>query len=95
MKYLTYKQYPDEFDFIRNTFFKSSVLKGSFDKFVVSDTNKKGAKSFSLRCMNGALCWHKILRYVINQQLNEDELNFVVHKRSTVLSFCASPKTVI
>lgn len=41
VKYLTYKQYLDEFEFIWNTFSKSSVLKGSFDKFVLSDTNNK------------------------------------------------------
>ncbi len=42
IKYLTYKEYLTDFDFLWNTFSKERVLKGSFDKFIAGDTNKKG-----------------------------------------------------
>jgi predicted type IV restriction endonuclease len=42
IKYLTFKEYLTDFDFLWNTFSKERVLKGSFDKFVQSDTHKKG-----------------------------------------------------
>ena len=42
IKYLTYKDYENEFDFIWDTFSKEKVLKGSFDKYITSDKNKKG-----------------------------------------------------
>ena len=41
IQYLTYKNYLKEFDFIWETFSKDRILKGSFDKFVQSDTKKK------------------------------------------------------
>ena len=83
VKYLTYKQYLDEFDFIWNTFSKSSVLKGSFDKFVVSDTNKKGTATVDKEFLASLDEWRIMLAQNIalrNQQLNEDELNFVVQQ---------------
>ena len=42
IKYLTYDNYLSEFDFIWDTFSKEKVLKGSFDKYITSDKNKKG-----------------------------------------------------
>jgi hypothetical protein len=42
INYLTYKDYLNEFDFLWSTFSKEHVLKGSFDKFIQSDKNKKG-----------------------------------------------------
>ena len=41
IKYLTYLDYLKEFDFIWHTFSKEYVLKGSFDKYITSDKNKK------------------------------------------------------
>ena len=83
VKYLTYQQYLDEFDFIWNTFSKSSVLKGSFDKFVVSDTNKKGTATVDKEFLASLDEWRIMLAQNIalrNQLLNEDELNFVVQQ---------------
>jgi adenine-specific DNA-methyltransferase len=40
--YCTYKEYETHFDFIYNIFSKSSILKGSFDKYVEDNKNKKG-----------------------------------------------------
>ena len=42
IKYITYKQYLEEFDFIWEIFAKENLPKGRFDKYVQSDTRKKG-----------------------------------------------------
>ncbi|MEP7232152.1 MAG: TaqI-like C-terminal specificity domain-containing protein [Ginsengibacter sp.] len=83
IKYFTYNQYLDEFDFIWNTFSKSSVLKGSFDKFIVSDKNKKGTATVDKEFLASLDEWRKLLAQNIalrNMQLTEDELNFVVQQ---------------
>jgi predicted type IV restriction endonuclease len=41
IKYLLFKDYLNQFDFLWDTFSKERVLKGSFDKFVASDAHKK------------------------------------------------------
>ncbi|MDR1141484.1 MAG: hypothetical protein LBL62_07315, partial [Planctomycetaceae bacterium] len=42
IRYLTFREYLDQLDFLWETFSKEKVLKGSFDRFVQSDTQKKG-----------------------------------------------------
>ena len=42
IKYLTYDKYLDEFDFLWDVFGKENLPKGRFDKYVQSDTGKKG-----------------------------------------------------
>jgi type I restriction-modification system DNA methylase subunit len=83
IKYLYYKDYLKEFDFIWETFSKEQVLKGSFDKFVQGNANKKGTatvdKDFLLSLDN----WRTYLATSIswnNKELEEDEINFVVQQ---------------
>ena len=40
--YCTYDEYEKHFDFIYDTFSKSAILKGSFDKYTEENKNKKG-----------------------------------------------------
>ena len=83
IKYFTYKQYLDEFDFIWDTFSKASVLKGSFDKFIVSDTYKKGTTTVDKEFLASLDEWRILLAQNIalrNQNFTEDELNFVVQQ---------------
>jgi type I restriction-modification system DNA methylase subunit len=40
--YCTFDNYEQHFDFIRNTFSKDAILKGSFDKYIEENKNKKG-----------------------------------------------------
>lgn len=40
--YCTYLEYEKNFEFIYNTFSKNSILKGSFDKYIEENKNKKG-----------------------------------------------------
>jgi len=48
VRYLTWKDYLTEFDFLWETFSKEKVLKGSFDKFVQSDTAQKGTATVDI-----------------------------------------------
>ncbi len=83
IKYLTFKDYLNEFDFIWDTFSKERVLKGSFDKFVKSDTNKKGTATVDKDFLASLDEWRKQLAVNIalrNQHLSEDDLNFVVQQ---------------
>ena len=83
IKYLTYKDYLKEFDFIWDTFSKERVLKGSFDKFIAADKNKKGTATVDREFLTSLDEWRKQLALNIalrNEALNEDELNFVVQQ---------------
>ena len=83
IKYLTYKDYINEFDFLWETFSKEFVLKGSFDKFVRNDTHKKGTTTVDKEFLNSLDTWRTDLATNIsknNKQIDEDELNFVVQQ---------------
>jgi len=83
IKYLGYKEYITEFDFLWDTFSKERVLKGSFDKFVLSDTGKKGTATVDKEFLESLNEWRKLLAETIsinNVKLNEDQLNFAVQQ---------------
>ena len=83
IKYLTYDQYLNDFEFIWDTFSKERVLKGSFDKFVQSDKNKKGTTTVDHEFLQSLDNWRTYLATSIaanNKGLDEDELNFVVQQ---------------
>lgn len=83
IKYLTYKDYLKEFDFLWETFSKDRVLKGSFDKFVQSDTYKKGTATVDKEFLQSLDSWRTYLATSIainNKQLDEDEINFAVQQ---------------
>jgi type I restriction-modification system DNA methylase subunit len=83
IKYFTFQDYLNEFDFLWETFSKERVLKGSFDKFIISDNNKKGTTTVDKEFLSSLDTWRTDLAVNIsklNQQLNEDELNFVVQQ---------------
>jgi len=83
IKYITYKDYLKEFDFVWETFSKEQVLKGSFDKFVQSDTHKKGTASVDKEFLESLDRWRTYLAVNIswnNKNLDEDEINFAVQQ---------------
>lgn len=83
IKYLTFKEYLTEFDFLWDTFSKERVLKGSFDKFVQSDTHKKGTATVDKEFLQSLDSWRTYLATSIswnNKDLDEDEINFVVQQ---------------
>ena len=83
IKYLTFKDYLKEFDFIWETFSKEHVLKGSFDKFAQGNANKKGTATVDKEFLLSLDSWRTYLATSIswnNKQLDEDEINFVVQQ---------------
>ncbi len=83
IKYLTYKEYLKEFDFLWETFSKERVLKGSFDLFIQSDTHKKGTTTVDKEFLQSLDTWRTYLATSIswkNKELDEDEMNFVVQQ---------------
>jgi type I restriction-modification system DNA methylase subunit len=83
IKYFTYADYINDFDFIWNTFSREKVLKGGLDKFVQSDTNKKGTATVDNDFLESLDRWRTHLATSIslnNKKLNEDEINFAVQQ---------------
>jgi hypothetical protein len=83
IKYLTYKDYLKEFDFIWNTFGKEQVIKGSLVRFAQSDTLKKGTATVDKEFLQSLNGWRTFLAKSIalnNRKLNEDEINFCVQQ---------------
>ncbi|ODT34826.1 MAG: hypothetical protein ABS67_03850 [Niabella sp. SCN 42-15] len=81
IKYLQYSDYLKEFDFIWETFSKEYVLKGSFDKYITSDKNKKGTTTVDKEFLQSLDKWRVELALNIalrNKNISEDELNFIV-----------------
>jgi adenine-specific DNA-methyltransferase len=83
IRYLTFRDYLKEFDFIWETFSKEQVLKGSFDKFIQSDTRKKGTATVDKDFLESLDRWRTYLAINIswnNKNLDEDEINFAVQQ---------------
>ena len=83
IKYITYKDYLKEFDFIWDTFSKERVPHGSLDKYFQSDANKKGTATVDKEFLLSLDTWRTYLATSIswnNKQLDEDEINFVVQQ---------------
>ena len=94
LKYFTYEQFLQEFDFIYDTFSREAVVKGRFDKFVQSDTAKKGTQTPDKEFVVSLDKWRRFIAIDIaksNLKLNEDEINFAVQliiDRLIFLRFC-------
>lgn len=83
IKYITFNEYENEWDFMWNTFSKEAVLKGNFDKFIKGNANKKGTATVDKEFLLSLDQWRTLLAESIskeNKQLDEDELNFVVQQ---------------
>jgi hypothetical protein len=90
IKYFTFNEYISDFDFLWNTFSKEKVIRGSFGAFIKSDTNKKGTKTVDKEFLNSLDTWCTSLAANIsktNQELNEDEINFVVQRFIDIIIF--------
>lgn len=83
VKYFTYKEYLKEFDFLWDTFSKERVLKGSFDRYIISDRTKKGTSSVDKEFLASLDEWRKQIASNValrNALYTEDDLNFVVQQ---------------
>ena len=81
--YCTYTEYEKYFDFIYNIFSKPSILKGSFDKYVEDNKNKKGTSEVDIELLNLVETWRFALAKNIalkNPGLSIYNLNTAVQK---------------
>lgn len=81
IKYIRYTDYLAEFDYLWDTFSKERVLKGSFDRYIKSDTVKKGTATVDKDFLASLDNWRTYLATSIslrNKELDEDEINFAV-----------------
>lgn len=81
IKYINFKDYIKEFDYLWNIFSKEQVLKGSFDRYILSDTVKKGTSTVDKEFLASLDSWRTYLATSIslkNRELDEDEINYVV-----------------
>ena len=81
LKYLTFREYAAEFDFLWDTFSKESVLRGGLDRFVAAGSGKRGKETVdaafltTLEAMRAELAQGLATR---NRHLDADELRFLV-----------------
>jgi hypothetical protein len=61
IKYLTYQQYLEEFDFLWEVFAKENLPKGRFDKYVQSDTRQKGTTTVDEAFLKSIEEWRQYL----------------------------------
>ncbi|MDR3108447.1 MAG: N-6 DNA methylase [Planctomycetaceae bacterium] len=90
LAYLTCQDYLNQkadarngFEFLWNTFCKDNVLKGGLERFIKSDTYKRGAETVDGKFLQLIDGWRiRLAREMcrLNPQLTEDELNFVVQQ---------------
>jgi len=81
IKYINFKDYLTEFEYLWDTFSKERVLKGSFDKYIQSDTVKKGTATVDKEFLLSLDNWRTYLATTIslrNKELDEDEINYAV-----------------
>ncbi len=83
LRYLNFRQYLTEFDFLWDTFSKERVLQGGLDRFVQSDTARRGTSGVDKAFLQSLDNWRKYLATNIswnNKNLDEEEVNYVVQQ---------------
>lgn len=87
--YLTYRDYLAKWDEIASIFTKEAVLKGSFDKYAVTD-RKRGTATVDVEFLKDIETWREALAKnlaVRNPTLSVHELNFAVQRTIDRLIF--------
>ena len=87
--YLTYREYLSKWDEIASIFTKEAVLKGSFDKYAVTD-RKRGTATVDAEFLKEIETWRESLAKniaVCNPKLSVHELNFSVQRTIDRLIF--------
>ena len=81
IKYINFRDYLKEFDYLWNTFSNEQVCKGNFDRYIKSDTFKKGTATVDKEFLSSLNSWRTYLATSIslkNKALDEDEINYAV-----------------
>ena len=79
--YITYDRYEDRWEEISSIFSRSSILKGSFDRYAESNKSKKGTAEVDTAFLEEISSWREILARNIalrNPALSQRELNFSI-----------------
>lgn len=88
--YVNFDEYEKRWDEIAGIFSKESVLKGSFDRYVLSSKSKRGTSEVDDAILTEIEGWRDILARNIairNVKLSNRELNFVVQRTIDRLIF--------
>ena len=85
IKYITYAEYAEEFDFLWDTFSKERVLKGSFDKYIQSDKNKKGTTTVDHDFLQSLDKWR--VELARNIALRNKDIVVKTHYDASLLNF--------
>ncbi len=83
IKYITFEDYGNEFDFLWDTFSKEQVRKGSFDRYTRSDKGKRGTAGVDDAFLESLDTWRTYLATNIslkNRGLDEEAMNHVVQQ---------------
>jgi len=81
--YMTYTDYPEQWDEIAGIFSRESILKGSFDKYVESKRAKRGTTEVDAAFLQEIERWRNLLARNIalrNPAISQRELNFAVQR---------------
>jgi adenine-specific DNA-methyltransferase len=79
--YFTFKEYEQKFDFLYKTFSKDTINKGSFDKYVIENKNKKGTSEVDTELLALVEEW----RMVLAKNIAKNNLNLSVYNLNTVV----------
>lgn len=83
IKYLNYKDYVDQWDYLYNNFSKDAVLQGSFDKYAESTKKKRGTTEVDDAFLSEIENWRELFARNIalrNPELTVEELNYAVQQ---------------
>jgi hypothetical protein len=88
--YLTYTEYVERWDEISGVFSRDAILKGAFDKYIESQTSKKGTATVDTAFLAEIERWRDSLARNLalrNSDLTQRELNFAVQQTIDRLIF--------
>lgn len=88
--YFTYEEYAERWDEIYSLFARDEIPKGAFDRYAVSNKNKKGTSEVDDEFLKEIEDWRNSLAKNIalrNEKLSNRELNFAVQKTIDRLIF--------
>ncbi|MFY9508733.1 MAG: TaqI-like C-terminal specificity domain-containing protein, partial [Candidatus Methanoculleus thermohydrogenotrophicum] len=83
VRYITYQEYPEQWGWIAKIFSLECILKGAFDRFADSETDKKGTMGVDEAFLADIEDWRLILARNIalrNPAVTRDELNLAVQR---------------
>ncbi|MBI2807447.1 MAG: N-6 DNA methylase [Planctomycetes bacterium] len=81
IRYLTFTDYAEQWDWLAETFSKDAVLRGSFDKYAEKSKLKKGTATVDAAFLKEIEGWRELLARNIalrNPALSQRELNYAV-----------------